>query len=90
MRKTSPQKSAKAKKTAKVVEEDNSTTIPEEVVSLINLATGKDIDIAVWLTEDGKSIDAVDFVSKMKSLALVTGLDQDAITKTIVDAATSE
>ena len=90
MKKTSPQKGKKTTKPLKVVEEDNATILPEEVVSLVNLASGKDIDIAVWLTEDGKTVDAVDFVNKMKSLALVTGLDQDAITKTIVDAATSE
>jgi len=64
--------------------------LPEEILSLFTLATKKSIDVGVWLSDEGDDLTVADFLSKLKSLALVSGLDHDAVTKVIVDAATSE
>ena len=81
----SPASNKKSKK-----EEELSENLPDEVTSLILLAADRQIDILVWLSEDGENLDAAEFVNKLRTLSLIAGLDGDEATKLIVDAATSE
>ena len=64
----------------------------EEVVLLISSAKCKNIDVSVWLTEEGSDgkITAPDFNSKLISLGLIVGMGEDCDKKGKLDYATSD
>ena len=64
----------------------------EEVVLLISSAKCKNIDVSVWLTEEGSDgkITAPDFNSKVISLGLIVGMGEDCDKKGKLDYATSD
>ena len=70
----------------------NSNRLCEEVVLLISCAKSKNIDISVWLTEDGSDgrIAVPDFNSKLISLGLIVGMGESSLKKSKLDYATSD
>jgi hypothetical protein len=70
----------------------DSDVLYEEVVLLISSAKCKNIDVSVWLTEDGSdgTITSPDFNSKLISLGLIVGMGEDCDKKTTLDYATSD
>ena len=59
---------------------------------LISSAKSKNIDISVWLTEDGSDgkVAVPDFNSKLISLGLIVGMGESSVKKSKLDYATSD
>ena len=72
--------------------QDRSNRLCEEVLLLISSARSKNIDISVWLTEDGSDgrISVPDFNSKLTSLGLIVGMGENSVKKSKLDYATSD
>ena len=69
---------------------DTAASCNEATKLLVELASTKDIDVSVWLNEDRESLQASDFVDKLKSLAVVAVIgEENETTKSIIDTATS-
>lgn len=70
----------------------SSNRLCEEVVLLISSARSKNIDISVWLTEDGSDgkVAVPDFNSKLISLGLIVGMGESSVKKSKLDYATSD
>lgn len=72
--------------------QNKSNRLYEEVLLLISSARSKNIDISVWLTEDGSDgrISVPDFNSKLISLGLIVGMGESSAKKSKLDYATSD
>lgn len=72
--------------------QNKSNRLCEEVLLLISSARSKNIDISVWLTEDGSHgrISVPDFNSKLISLGLIVGMGESSVKKGKLDYATSD
>lgn len=72
--------------------ESESDQIAEEVLLLVSSARSKNIDVALWLTEDGNHgiTVAPDFNSKLISLGLIVGMREDGDKKNKLDHAISD